>query len=80
MFRGFNDLSFGIITYEGDRMSIDYELKTLKKTLERRLMFLEMTLIKINTSIQALEIEIRKKKSDIMTYHGADPQNKEVDA
>ena len=59
-------------------MSIDYEIASLKKTLERRFMFIELTLSKINSSIQSMEREIRKKridKSDVMIHHGADPQN-----
>ena len=58
-------------------MNTDYELKTLKQTMERRLKFIELTLIKINVSISNLEIELRKQKNDrseVMVYHGADPK------
>ena len=63
---------------------LTYETKSMKKTMERRLLFIEITLCKINVSIQSLENMIRQNLenmirqnkinfSNVMIWHGADP-------
>ncbi len=54
-------------------MNIEYELNSMKKMMERRLLFIEITLSKINVSIQSLEKELTQTKAALMVYHGADP-------
>jgi hypothetical protein len=58
--------------------NIEYEIESMKKTMERRLLFIEVTLKEIKVSIQtlAIKIDIERNIADkaaIMTYHGADP-------
>lgn len=41
-------------------MSLEYEVRSMKKTFERRLMWLEVTLIKMNVTLQSLERQVKE--------------------
>lgn len=45
--------------------TLEYDIKSMKKMIERRLLFLEVTLNGINSSIKSLERELRNIKKEI---------------